>query len=425
MISKVLKRLFALIVIGIAVYTIYSCQKDDDVNWDKEANKELYNVMRDLYYWYDKVPVVNINNYQTPVELMDAMRVDPPDRWSYVTTKKEFDAYFNSGTYYGFGFGSAFDQDGKLWIIYSFKSSPLTEKGIGRGWQISTIDGVTPTKDNYSQLIGESVAGISKTFGFISPLGNSVSYTFTKIEVTMNTVLLDSVYTINSKKIAYMVLDGFIEPTNDELEQSFSKFKNANVDELIVDLRYNGGGETTVSNHLANLIGGNVANGGVYANFNYNNKHSSNNSSTYFQSLANSLSLSRVLFITTEGTASASELVINGLKPYMPVYLIGSKTQGKPVGMNVFEYQQVDWVFLPVTFSSTNANNEGDYFDGLDVTVSALDDYTLPFGDVNEDSFNKALTYIGVSPSKSIRLKAITRSTLITGKGLYREIGAW
>ena len=422
--TNFLKKFWIIIVIGIVISAFQSCEKDE-INWDKEANKELLSVMKQYYYWYDQLPTVNPNDYKDPLALMEVLRVNPPDKWSYVTTKQELDAYYNAGAYYGFGFGSVFDQDGKLWIIYSFKSSPLAEKGIGRGWRVSTIDGVTPTLENYNQLIGESKAGISKTFGFISPEGVSVSYTFTKIEVVMNTVLYDSVYTFNSKKIAYMVLDGFITPTIDELNSCFTKYKSENIDELIVDLRYNGGGSIDVSNLLANLIGGTAANGGVFATYSHNNKNTNLNSSIHFEALPNSVTLNRVLFITTNGTASASELVINGLKPFMTTYLIGGKTHGKPVGMYSFTYNEMDWAFVPICFSLKNANNEGDYFDGINVNVEAADDYTLPFGDVNEDSFAAALNYLGVLPAKAIKTKSTLRSTLVTGKGLYEEIGAW
>lgn len=355
---------------------------------------------------------------------MEALKVNPPDKWSYVTTKQEYDAY-SEGIYYGFGFSSIFDTDGKLWIGYTFKSSPLTQLGIGRGWQIISIDGVAPTIDNFTQLIGENKPGVSKTFGFISLTGEAVSHTFTKIEIQMNTVLFDSVYTIGSKKIAYMVLKGFIQPTEAELDICFAKFKSARVDELIVDLRYNGGGLINVSAYLASLIGGNVANGSLYTTYTFNSRYTSQNQSVTFTSLPNSLPLSRALFITTSGTASASELVINGLKPYMTVSLFGSKTHGKPVGMPVLRYKQFDWVFLPISFSLRNANNESDYYNGIDVNVEAADDYTSPFGDVNEDSFAAALNYLGVLPKQGMKAKFTKHSTLFTGKGLYEEIGAW
>ncbi len=420
---KAIKVLGSISLVITCSFILTGCFDKEDTNWDYEAKKELNAIMHDAYYWYDKVPNVDINSYETPVELMEALMVNPPDKWSYVTTKLEYNSY-NEGKYYGFGFGTIFDDDGKLWIGYVFKSSPLVAKGIKRGWRIATIDGVIPTKDNFNQLMGENQPGISKTLGFVSPSGTSVSHTFTKAEIVMNTVLFDSVYTLNSQKIGYLVLKGFIPPTTSELDATFAKFKSESVNELIVDLRYNGGGVIDVSNDLASLIGGSTANGKVYTVYSYNNRYTSYNKALNFISKANALALSRATFITTNGTASASELVINGLKPFMTVALVGSKTHGKPVGMPVFMYDQFDWVFLPICISLKNSNGVGDYFTGLDVDVAADDDYTKKFGDITEASFAAALNHIGALPIKSVNLN-IKKSQLITGKGLYEEIGAW
>jgi len=420
---KITIKLISFSILLLSFLLVSSC--DDDTNWDLSANKQLLSVMKEYYLWYNQLPTVNASAYENPQELMEVLRVNPPDKWSYVTTKEEYESYFNSGTYYGFGFGNAFDSEGKLWIIYAFRSSPLRAKGIGRGWQISSVDGVAPTVDNYSSLMGANKEGLSKTIGFISPEGASVTYTFSKAEISMNTVLLDSVYSIDSKKIGYLVLNSFIEPTYTELDNSFAKFKSEGVSDLVVDLRYNGGGSVDVSKYLASYIGGGKANEGVYATYTHNDKHPEFNNSIYFESFGNTLSIDKVVFITTSGTASASELVINGLKPYMTVALVGSKTHGKPVGMYVFEYKEIDWVFVPICFSLKNANGVGDYYDGLAVDVEASDDYTSPFGDVNEDSFSASLTYLGVSPVKRIKTQKAMPSKMITGKGLYEEIGAW
>lgn len=418
-----LKRLFFAILLSVLAYSFQGCQKDDSFDGDLEAKKELDIVMHNLYYWYDKVPNLNVKNYKSPTELMEALMVNPPDKWSYVTTKKEYYDY-SAGVYYGFGFSSIFDEEGKLWIGFAYKSSPLTQKGIGRGWRIATIDGTVPTKDNFAQLIGENKLGVLKTFGFESPTGTIVTHTFSKIEVEINTILFDSVYTIGSKKIGYMVLNSFISPTVAELNSTFSKFKSKNINEIIVDLRYNGGGSIDVSAYLASLIGGNIPDGSLYTTYKYNDKNDFRDRPVNFRSNSNAVNVSRALFITTKGTASASELVINGLKPYMNVTLIGSRTHGKPVGMPVLIYDEFDWVFLPISFSLRNANNEGDYFDGLAVNVEAADDYKSPFGDVNEDSFAAALNYLGVL-SKGVKSKSVKKSILFTGKGLYEEIGAW
>ncbi|HOK61306.1 MAG TPA: S41 family peptidase [Tenuifilum sp.] len=413
-------KLAILLLFGLAAFT--SCEDDEQkVN----VNKEVYNLMKDWYYWYDQLPNVDPNSYPDPVELVKAIRVNPPDRWSYVTTKQELDAYYKQAAYIGFGFGSAFTADNKLIITFVFNTSPLYANGIGRGWEIVSIDGQTPTPDNYTSPIGPSEVGVTKTFVFKSPSGQTTQHTFSKAQIEMNTVLLDSVYTINGKKVGYFVLKGFIEKTNDELNAVFQKFKSAGVSELVCDLRYNGGGQVNVSQFLGNLIGGSIAFGRVFGQYIHNDKHSDKNSHLYFSTTQNSLELQRAIFITTSITASASELVINALKPFMDVVLVGSKTHGKPVGMYTFEFKDpsIDWAIVPVCFSIRNANNDGDYYDGIPVTIEAADDVLTPLGEVTESSLNASLNYLGLG-TKVVTKRYVTAQP-ITGKGLYEEIGAW
>lgn len=415
-------KLFLLLL--LVVFTGFiSCNKDEEQKVN--VNKEVYNLMKDWYYWYDQLPSVDPNSYSNPVELVKAIRVNPPDRWSYVTTKQELDAYYKQAAYIGFGFGSAFTADSKLIITFVFKTSPLYLNGIDRGWEIVSIDGQTPTPDNYYSLIGPSEVGVTKTFVFKSPAGQTLQHTFSKTQIEMNTVLMDSVYTINGKKVGYFVLKGFVEKTTTELETVFQKFKNAGVNELICDLRYNNGGQVNVSLLLGNLIGGNIAFGRVFGQYVHNNKHSDKNSYLYFSTNQYSVDVQRALFITTSSTASASELVINALKPFMEVILIGSKTHGKPVGMYTFQFKDpsIDWAIVPVCFSIRNANNEGDYFEGIPVTVEAPDDVFTSFGETTESSLNAALNYLGLG-TKALKIPYVTAQP-ITGKGLYEEIGAW
>ncbi|MCB9000662.1 MAG: carboxyl-terminal protease [Bacteroidales bacterium] len=414
--KRILRYLLFLSVLAVMV----SCEKDDN---DVNVNKAIYQKMQDWYFWYDQLPSVELNDYSNPSGLMDALRVNPPDReWSYVTTREEFEAYYNGGAYVGFGFGSGWDAQGNLYILFVYKNSPLYQVGIRRGWQILTIDGQTPTTSNYSSLIGANDAGITKTFKVKSPEGVEYTYTFSKGEIDMNTVLLDTVYTYGTSRIGYLVLESFINNTADELDNVFTKFKNQRVTDLIVDLRYNGGGTVLVAWQLANYLGGNVAYGKIFGTFYYNDKHQNENSSMLFSSEHLSLTLNRVVFITTSSTASASELVINGLKPFIGVTLVGSTTHGKPVGMNAFYID--DWVLLPVTFTIRNANNEGDYFDGIPVDIQASDDITTMFGDPTEASLNAALAYLGVSV-KSPNVKGYSPVLVPERKGLYAEIGAW
>ena len=154
-----------------------------------------------------------------------------------------------------------------------------------------------------------------------------------------------------------------------------------------------------MAQHLADLIGGSLTSGQVFAQYVHNDKSDSRNRTLRFASAPQALSLSRVMLITSRASASASELVANALRPFMPVVLIGDRTYGKPVGQYTFTF--CEKVLALVSFSLKNANGEGDYFDGLPATCVAADDLDRQLGDPLEASLHEALTYIhtgGCSP---------------------------
>lgn len=412
-----------VILMLVAGALFLSCEKDTEPSVD--VNAELYKLMQDVYYWNDRMPDVLPNRYGSLPELMEALRVNPPDHWSYVTTKSQYEAYFSRGTYVGFGFGSGFDSNGKLWVTFVFRDSPFASKGISRGWQIVTINGETPTPDSYERLMGKSESGVSATFEFLSPKGETITYTFAKTDIDLNSVLLDSVYTFGGSKVGYFVLKSFIEKTQTELTNLFARFKSEGITDLVVDLRYNGGGMVGVSRYLAELIGGDITGGKVFCTFYHNDNNRDKDSDLLFESNDLSLSLDRVCFITTSSTASASELVINSLKPFISVKLVGSSTHGKPVGMYSYAFKDpsIDWVIVPVCFTLRNANGEGDYYDGIGVDRDAPDDITRPFGDIEEQSLNTALASLGFLPGSSVKRGGSVHA--VVGSGLAADIGAW
>lgn len=421
-----------LLILSVGIIFITSCKDDDSLDSGKyvkdtlNVNKELVRLMRDYYFWNNQIQNVNPTLYATPVELMEALKICPPDRWSYVTKRTELEAFYDQSVYIGFGFGSGFTTNNDLFITFTFKNSPLTSLGIDRGWQIVSIDGRTPTPNNYYELMGPDNIGIERTFVFKSPSGNLETYTIEKKELQINTVLVDSIYNLNSKKIGYFALSSFTDGSKSEFDKIFSKFKSEEIDELVVDLRYNGGGQTEPSSYLANLIGGEIASGKIFAEFYHNGYHVDLNQRITFSTTSNSLSINRVIFITSNASASASEMLINGLDPFVDVVVVGEKTQGNPVGMYIFTFKDpsIDWAFVPVCFIVRNAKSYGEYYEGLPVDLIAADDVSLPLGDINEASLNAALNYIE-DLTKTTHLKNTIDIKPIVGKGLKAEIGAW
>jgi C-terminal processing protease CtpA/Prc len=216
-------------------------------------------------------------------------------------------------------------------------------------------------------------------------------------------------------KIGYMVFQDFIQTANDELDEVFNSFLAANVDEVIIDLRYNGGGFVDVAEHMAGWLIGKDFGGETFLYYQHNNKLTALDKVYSVPVKSDGLSLDRIFFIGTSNTASASELLITGVKPFVGSILAGSTTHGKPVGM--YNISISDYMTFPVCFKYSNKNHEGDFYNGLAPDIPADDDLTRDFGDPEEASLKAILDYI---QSGQVPLKSATaghRTQLISPRG--------
>lgn len=412
------KMLFLFI---LSVILLGSCSKDES----EPINVAVYNAMKEWYLWYDQIPSVDPQQYQTPAQLLEAIKYKKYDRWSFIITSAEYQQYFVEGKYFGHGFGYGFDGDGNVRIIYIFKNSDLYPAGVRRGWIIKKINNTAVTAQNISGLLGENKAGIINSFTFGRPQGADTVIASEKKEVPMDMILLDTVYTVTSGKVGYLALFSFIADAASELDRVFSKFAAAGITDLIVDLRYNTGGFTNIGLLLASYIAGKNHPQEIWCSFLHNNKKTDMDTSLRLETKNNSLTLNRLFVITTSSTASTSEIIINGLRPMMEVYTVGEKTHGKPVGMDVLTWKQHDYVLFPVSFRIVNKNGVGEYFDGLPVNAAVNDDMTHNFGDKQEDCLQATLNYIEQGSFRQL-LRAAKQSTRPEPASWWdREFGAY
>jgi C-terminal processing protease CtpA/Prc len=380
----------------IAVFSLYSCEEEKVESPEKDAAASFHELMQGWYLWYDKMPEVKPSDYDSPQGVLEAVRYEK-DVWSYITTVEQFEQYYKEGAFTGYGFGYNTDTEGNIRITFTFEESPLRDAGITRSWIIEEVDGQKITsKNQLSEILGTTEAGESNEFMVRSSTGDTVKQTFTSKEMTRNTVLHSSIIDTTSGKIGYLVLNGFIEKTSGELYDVFENFSQQNIDQIVIDLRYNGGGMLTSANELGDYIINDENIGEIFAQIMHNDKKTDQNNYHRFKqdSLSLNLSLPSVYFITTGSTASASEALINGLKPYKDVYLIGKQTYGKPVGMYGFYDNKEYYAFVPVCFRIANANEVADYYDGIPVDVTEADDITRPFGNPNEACLKQAINHI-------------------------------
>ncbi len=401
-------------ILLVAVSLLPACEDDPFLSDEEIVNKDLYKAMKNLYLWNDKLPEINTSSFSTPYEMMEALRYKELDRWSFVMTWHEYEQYFNEGKMIGHGFMISRDENYNLRIAFVYPSATAHAKGVRRGWIITKVNGVVASPSNVIQLLGASSTAVENTIEFI---GNDNIYrtlTLKKEELNIDPVLHSEIMQVFDKKIGYIVFQDFIDAANIRIDSIFSFFKQENIDDLILDMRYNGGGSVDVAIHLSGWLTGNTNAEKTLIRFQHNDMNRQRDTSFTIPYNGSSLDLDRIIFIGTSATASASELIINGMIPYMEVNLIGAPTNGKPVGMYVLGYKKQDYAAFPVCFKYTNALGVGDFYDGLQPDILANDDLTRDFGDPDEGMLKAAISYITSESMVAVAKKATSDIHIIS-----------
>lgn len=370
-------------------------------------------------------------------------------------------------------YGTGASEDAyRIFVLDVSPNSPAEKAGMSRGDIIQTVNGraLGANFDNERSVLDATFFSSTVTTAVLTGTkrdGGSFNVNLTKTSYRSSPVHLDTVYTAGAKKIGYLVFSEFSTATNavSRLNDAFSDFATAGVTDLIVDLRYNGGGYVSTAEHLTNLIAPARLNDQVMfrehfntmmqnkkatilknlplldnnGNIQYNNRREivtyfdanyTVDSNTYkFAKKGDLRNLSNVVFITTDATASASELVINNLKPHMNVQTVGETSYGKPVGFFPLRIDKYD-VYLSM-FESRNSKGEGGYYFGIDPDAEAFDDPRYAFGDLREECLATAYAYLvqgsfssssaarisSTSPSGGAKLKALESRGKTLSKG--------
>jgi C-terminal processing protease CtpA/Prc len=292
------------------------------------------------------------------------------------------------------------DLTNKVRIVQIYNNSPLYSKGVRRGWIVKKLNGtdlapifISKNSAAYTQLIGPSQAGIPNTFLFQIPDGRDSTITSTKASFTLNTVIVYDTLHLKSGITGHLVFDQFIQPSTAELAPAFAFFKQNNITDLIVDLRYNGGGDMDVLTNMASAISGSANVNKSFLKLTFNDKNTSQNQIYNFNTVSSPLTLKNLIAICTKSTASASEDLINGLKPYLNVKCIGDTTLGKPVGDLVVPYK-TDYMFFLISFAVVNSLNQGGFYNGILPDKYVTDDITHDWSDRNELCLKEAIYYL-------------------------------
>ena len=420
-----------------------------------EVNFFVWDALSQVYLWNDLVPNLTatkfatadslnlfLNTYSDPQLLFTDLlyKYETIDKWSFLVENSQTIDDWISGTSKTMGYDFMLvrmDDAGNLlgYVRYVFKDSPAEKAGIKRGDLFLTVNDLQLTTSNYKTLLFNT--DVYK-LGFASITNNDIvrndkTANMSAVEMQENPINKDTVFVFNNQVIGYLVYNAFNPDYDIQLNEVIKKFKDANVDQMVVDLRYNGGGSVQSSIYLASMLYG-TDETKLFTRSQYNailqsyitqqegadyfNDHFASTikaTATTPATLINTLNLQKVYFIVSDNTASASELLINGLKPYMNVKVVGINTYGKYVAS--FTIKDLDnngnaistYAMQPIVAKYANSLGVTDFVNGLtpDITASEISaggmtmadlKGILPFGDPNEKLLSYVLADISGKP---------------------------
>lgn len=435
-----MKRNIFILLSAIALLFV-SCFEDRDDNFHPATTIDIQNfIYRGLNYYYlykaDTPELANdafanqndreafLNNFATPEALFDYL-LAPQDRFSALFSDFRVieDALSGISLSNGMEFGLVYypDNSGKVfgYVRYVLPNTDAEAAGLQRGDLFTTVDGQQLDGSNYNELLSSTTytIGLATYDGInFSPTGETVQ--LNKTQYNENPIYKVKTFTINGQKIGYLMYNGFIKNYDVQLNDAFAQFKAEGVNHLVLDLRYNGGGSVETATDLASMVTGQF-NGQVFYKEYWNADRQAENaedglfdSSISNGSGINSLNLGEVYILTTGSTASASELVLNGLDPYIHTVQVGDTTTGKfqasfllyDAPAPAFSRQEADpshyYAMLPLVFKTANVAGNTDYTQGLFPEIILPENYFNlgQLGDENEPLLAAALSQIAGRP---------------------------
>ncbi|UII24966.1 S41 family peptidase [Fulvivirga maritima] len=433
------------VILSLLAFTLTSCNDDDDDsnNKNEEINSWIYNVMDQVYLWTTSMPSQdNVNTNADPSDFFESLLYSG-DRFSVIYPDyEELLNQLNGVTYEaGFEFQLLLLAQGSnevvMVLLYVKPGSPADDAGLKRGDIITEINGNGITTENYESvvpLIYEDFSATYSSYNTSSELYESKGSVNLAVEVIEeNPNYMDTVYTINNSKIGYYVYNFFAQGSNgaydNQMDDIIASFQTEGINELVLDLRYNGGGSVNSAINMGSLIGSDVNSSKIFFSSIYNDLYQNYFESqpnpdeelnTRFLDKANNIGnqINHLYILVSGHTASASELIINGLDPYMDITIIGETTVGKNVASTSIqddENPDNNYGLLPIIARLQNSQGYSDFENGFtplgDNYINEFDSPLTELGDIHEILLRRAIELItGSNPNGRVAHRAKTFS---------------
>lgn len=467
------------------LFTVLFVSCDKNENTAAPQNLEVQDFIWEglnLYYlWKDDVANLdntkddNAANYvdflgsKNPQDLFESLIYDRQniDKWSwivddYIALENSFQGIGKSnGVEYGLFYETNSASEIFGYVRYILPNSDASNKNVTRGQIFDAINGTQLTINNYRSLLGnENYTMNFADYNNGNPISNGESIELAKFEYQENPVFITKTFDIDGTKIGYLMYNGFTSSFDKELNSAFAQLKSEGATELVLDLRYNSGGSVRTATYLASMITGQFKgqlltkekwNNDLQEWFEVNNPdwlinnftdeiNKTDQNGNSVKETINSLNLSSVHIITTKSSASASELIINGLKPYINVVTVGAQTSGKyTASITVYDSENFNreganpnhtWAMQPIVLEVINKLGENDK-DGFEPTIANPENLNSlgELGDLTEPLLARAIASITNSGkfiptlSKTQNLKRFSDSKQLSvlGNTMYVE----
>jgi carboxyl-terminal processing protease len=460
-----MKKIWIMLAVLLAgAFTFQSCEDMDDT--DVPVYDFIWKGLNLYYLWKDEVPNLHddrfanqeqlnsfVQSFSSPESLFESLLYQRHvvDKWSVIVP--DFIALENAlqgvsksnGVEFGLKFVPGSETDVFGYVRYILPNSDASNKDIHRGDIFYAVNGTPLTVSNYQSLLSADSYSLNlATFnaGVITPTDEEVF--LVKTEYAENPVYSINYVEEGGRKIGYLMYNGFYSSYNGELNAAFAELASENITDLVLDLRYNSGGSIRTASYLASMITGNDENQ-IFARYQWNSTiqnyylaHNPEALSEKFSSQLsngapiNSLNLNTVYILTSPSTASASELLINCLDPYMTVKVIGDTTTGKNVGSVTlydspdFSRNNVDgshrYAMQPIVLRTLNENGFGDYSNGIAPDTMLQEDMGNlgQIGSPDEPLFAAAISQITGSGRRRVNNPEVETRTFRDSKNMKR-----